>query len=402
MNVPTSIRVGRIFGVPVQINLSILFVAAFVVWTVAFQILPAVYEDSGTRDRLAAAIASSLLFFISILAHEVGHAVVARRHDVETESITLWFLGGVAKLLRQAPTPRAEFQIAAAGPAASFIMALIFAGATWLTNRFTGWELMPVVLAWLAAINLLLAVSNMFPAAPLDGGRVLTAGLWKRLGDAELARLLSARCGMILGGAMTIAGSIAIMFGRYGFGWLSIVVMGLFLLFSARSEVIGAAVRGRLNHIPVAALMTRYPTPQPGSLSVAHYLSATASNPNVATPLTHWGHEPVAYALPNRLSGMDPFAQSVTTIGSIAIPADVVPRAWSTEPLGRVTERLAQLQPTIVVVHDPTTGAEIGTISSEQFGQALVVPDYWGRLAELVRLPEDDPRGPLVPGSGRR
>ncbi len=401
MNFPTSVRVGRIFGVPLQINLSILFVAAFVVWTLAFQVLPSVDTTASATHRIGAAIGCAVLFFLSILGHEVGHALVARRHDVATESITLWFLGGVAKLLRQAPTPKAEFQIAAAGPAASFLMALMFASLWWLTNRFIDQLLIEVVFAWLGAINMLLAISNMFPAAPLDGGRVLTAGLWKRLGDAELARLVSARCGLVLGVVMTIAGAAALIMGRAGFGWISIAVMGLFLLYSARNEVVGAAIRGRLNRVAVSELMTAYPVAQPGSLSVAHFLAVTAANPQVATPLTHWGHQPVAYVVPSHVATMDPFAQSTTTIVEVAVGATDVPRAWSNEPLGHITERLADLQPPIVVIHDPSSGAEVGTISAGQFGQALAIPDVWGRLGALTRLPEVNPRGPLVP-SGRR
>lgn len=398
--IPTTLRVGRLFGIPFDVNLSVLAVAGFVVWSLAFQILPSVHPETTTGARLGAAIASALLFFVSILGHELGHAVVAKRHDVETVSITLWVLGGVAKLVRQAPTPRAEFQIAAAGPATSALLAALFAGLTVAANRFTDWLLIPVVLAWLAAINLLLAVSNMVPAAPLDGGRVLTAGLWKRIGDPEVARLISARCGLVLGFGLVAAGAVAVAVSTVGVGWVSIIIMGLFLIVAARSEVIGAAVRGRLNEVTIGQLMTSHPPSLPGALPVAQFLAATAANPNVATPLTHWDHTPIGYVVPADLSGLDPFTTSTASVDAFSVSAADVPRAWSTEPLARVTERLGDLQPPIVVVHDPVTGVEVGTISAEQFGRALSLPNQWGRLEPLARMPEVATRGPLVPGGG--
>ncbi len=398
---PTTVRVGRLFGIPFDINLSVLVVAAFVVWSLAFQILPSVHPDTSTAARLGAAVASAALFLVSILGHELGHAMVAKRHDVETMSITLWLLGGVAKLVRQAPTPRAEFQIAAAGPAASALLAGLFAGLTFTANRLTDWLLIPVVLAWLAAINLLLAISNMFPAAPLDGGRVLTAGLWKRMGDAEAARLISARCGLLLGFVLVAAGAVAVAVSTIGVGWVSVIIMGLFLIVAARSEVIGAAIRGRLNEVTVGELMSSHPASLPAALPVAQFLAATSANPNVATPLTHWDHTPVGYVIPAQLAGLDPFTTSTARVEAFAVSAEDVPRAWSTEPLARVTERLGDLQPSMVVVHDPTTGLEVGTISAEQFGRALTLPDQWGRLDPLSRMPEVAARGPVLPGSPR-
>lgn len=383
----TTVRAGRLAGIPIEINLSIIGVAAFVIWTLAFRILPQVDTDASLNVRLVAAVACTALFFASILGHELGHALVARRHDVQATAITLWLLGGVAKLVRQAPTPRAEFQIAAAGPFASFLFGLGFAGAASLFVDRPNFRLTYVVLAWLGAVNILLAISNLLPAAPLDGGRVLTAALWKRLGDAERARLISARCGLILGAILIVAAVVALVWlGAITFGWVSTLVMGVFLLVAARGEIVGAAVRGRLAKLSVNELMSRYPAAVHGNQTIEQFLTTTPpGGSSVARPVVRWDRTPLGYAVPSHLAEVVGPERSWTTLGDSMIHSERVHRAWSTETAAAVLERLDIDQPGVVVVHDPESGAEIGTLSDEQLRRTLVFPDVWGRLPELVR-----------------
>src|SRR3712207_6323064 len=153
-----------------------------------------------------AAVLAAVAFLASLLAHELAHALVARRNGVEVEGITLWLLGGVARLRGGARTPGAEFCIAGVGPLTSLVLGLLLmAGA--VLARLAGADGLPVaVLEYLAGINVVLAVFNLVPAAPLDGGRVLRAFLWRLRGDAWSSAVTAARAGRFFGFALIALG----------------------------------------------------------------------------------------------------------------------------------------------------------------------------------------------------
>jgi Zn-dependent protease len=176
-----TVRIGRIFGIEVGVHWSVLIIAG----------LLAVGLAGGERDVAvwAVAIVAVGLFFASLLAHELAHSVVARRNGMQVTGITLWLLGGMAQLGGPMPSARAELKVAAAGPATSvllgigFLLAAIAGAASGLLSS------LPVsALAWLAFVNVVLAVFNLIPAAPLDGGRILAGFLWARHGDRPAPR----------------------------------------------------------------------------------------------------------------------------------------------------------------------------------------------------------------------
>ena len=142
---------------------------------------------------------AATLFFVSLLAHEGSHAVMARRHGVGVRSVTLWLFGGVAQLEGEAHTPGADFTIAAVGPGTSMGLAGVFAATQFLLEKAGATGLAVSVLSWLWQINLLLAAFNLIPAAPLDGGRILRAGLWRAMGSRARASVLAARAGLGFG-----------------------------------------------------------------------------------------------------------------------------------------------------------------------------------------------------------
>ncbi len=253
-----TIRLGRVAGIPVGVHWSALLVGVVVTVLLGLRILPQVDPGAGTAGLWIAATAGTLAFFGSLLAHEFGHAVVARRHGVGVIGLTLWVLGGVAKLTRQAPTPRAEFQIAAAGPLANFVCAGVFGLAAWGLHDTDGWRLIGGVAIWLTAVNLLLGVTNLAPGSPLDGGRVLAAFLWRRGRSAERARLIAARAGVVLGLLVVTAGLFEALWFGQNTGWWTILI-GLFVAGAARGDIAGAAIRGRLDATRLDTIMTRSP-----------------------------------------------------------------------------------------------------------------------------------------------
>src|SRR5918999_6425907 len=178
-----SISLGRIAGIRVGINASVFVIVAILVFGLATGQLPAAYPDRSVAAYVAAAIVGAVLFLASLLAHELAHAVTARRNGIEVDSIVLWLLGGVAQLRGEPKTAGADFRIAIVGPLTSLVLGLVFGVATAALRWFGGGGLPAGVLMYLAGTNVVLAEFNPIPAAPLDGGRVVRAGLWGWRGD---------------------------------------------------------------------------------------------------------------------------------------------------------------------------------------------------------------------------
>lgn len=192
-----SISLGRILGIPVGLHWSLLVVGALLTAGLTERF---VASGTPTSGAVLVALGAAAVFFASVLTHELAHSVVAPRHGTPVEGITLWLLGGVARLGGSARTAPAELRIALAGPASSLALAALF-GTTAYALAELGVAPGPVgsALAWLATINAVLAVFNLLPGAPLDGGRVLTAALWRRHGDRLRAEITAARVGGALG-----------------------------------------------------------------------------------------------------------------------------------------------------------------------------------------------------------
>lgn len=191
-----GVRIGSVAGIPVKVHWSVAVVAWLLSWSMATAVLPQSAPGEAPGAYWVAGLFAALVLFVSLLAHETGHALVAKRAGLRVESITLWLFGGVAQLHDDAPNPRTEARIAGVGPAISLALAALFGGAA-LALGFAGAPaLLVTVVAWLAAINAGLAVFNLLPGAPLDGGRLLRAWLWRRSGDRDLATVgAAARAG---------------------------------------------------------------------------------------------------------------------------------------------------------------------------------------------------------------
>ncbi len=382
------------------VHWSALLVGVIVTVLLGLRILPDVDPDAGTAALWLAAAAGMLAFFGSLLAHEFGHAVVARRHDVGVIGLTLWVLGGVAKLTRQAPTPRAEFQIAAAGPLANFACAGVFGLAAWGLYDTDDWRLIGGVCIWLTAVNLLLGVTNLAPGSPLDGGRVLAAILWRRGRSAERARLIAARAGVVLGFVVVTAGLFEALWFGQNTGWWTILI-GLFIAGAARGDIAGAAVRGRLDATRLDTIMTRHPHPVPDGATVAQFIDWSALQPApLATPVTRWDNEPLGYVTPSIAHRVDPVSRSWTSIGSVMLPAHLAPRAWNSESVSAILDRLDVQLPVVVVVHDERTQRAIGTVSDQQILQLLAPPDWWGRDRTPARATAPPPPGLITSPNG--
>ena len=231
----TSIRLGRFFGIPVGLSWSVLLIAGLLTLSLGATLLPASASGYSDLAYFAAAVIAAVLFFGSLLAHELAHAIVARGHGVEVEGITLWLLGGVAQLRSEAPSARAELGIAAVGPATSLALAGVFGLAALGAHIFMLPALVVAVLGWLALINAALAVFNLIPAAPLDGGRVLAGVLWAAHGDQWRAAETAAKAGRVVGGGLIAFGLLGFFVPLpYGGPWTALI--GWFVMSTAAAE----------------------------------------------------------------------------------------------------------------------------------------------------------------------
>jgi Zn-dependent protease/CBS domain-containing protein len=277
--VTSSIELGRIFGIRIGINWSWLVIFALILWTLAAGIFPETNPGLSDGTYLGMAIAASLLFFISLLLHELGHAVQARREGMEIDGITLWLFGGVARFKGMFPSAGAEFRIAIAGPLVTLALGLLFVLGAWLVS---GEQTVDGVAAWLGYINLMLLVFNLLPALPLDGGRVLRSALWRARNDFRWATRVAASVGRGFG-YLLIAGGVALFIfqGSFSGAWLAFI--GWFLLQAATSEDQYAVVSEALSGLRVRDLMVRDPVTVQADMSLGRFMDEVAWNRRFTT-----------------------------------------------------------------------------------------------------------------------
>jgi Zn-dependent protease/CBS domain-containing protein len=252
-----SITLGRLFGVDIGLHYSWFIIAMLITLSLVGQ-FGATDPDWSRAIVWASAVITATLFFVSIVLHELSHALVARARGVSVRSITLFALGGVATMETPSPDAKTEFWIAVAGPIASVVIGLgCYALAVSL-----GWspqtEISPstAVLGWLGYINISLALFNLIPGFPLDGGRILRAILWGRSGDADRATMNAARVGQAVAFAFILLGVMR-FFGGAGFGGLWIAFIGWFLLQAAQASYAQVAVLADLRGVRVRDIMSR-------------------------------------------------------------------------------------------------------------------------------------------------
>lgn len=259
----SSFRVARLFGIDIEIHPSWFLILAFVAYTLSEGFFPDGYEDWSTGVYWAVGITSALLLFLTVLIHELAHALVAKRRGLDVPRITLFIFGGVSHLGRQPSSAGEEFQIAAAGPATSLVIAiatglgaLLFRGAN---------EQAEAILFYLAFVNAALAVFNILPGFPLDGGRVLRSIAWKKTGSFRRATRVASGVGEIFGYGLLAVGFFLLLGGLL-FDGLWLMFIGWFLLGAARGEAANLQLEGVLRGLTARDVMRAdFPSVVPGA-----------------------------------------------------------------------------------------------------------------------------------------
>ena len=240
-----SVRLGRVAGIPVGAHWSVAVILVIIAELLAVTVLPGAFPHQSAGLYWVVAGAAAVVFLASLLAHELAHALVARRNGVGVRSITLWMLGGMAELDGDPPSAGADLRIALAGPAASLAAGVVLFGAGVAIGAAGGPGVAVAAATWLAVMNGILAVFNLLPGAPLDGGRVLRAVLWRHYGDRGRAERGAARAGRVLGAVMIGLG-IGELLALRSLGGLWLMLIGWFLITAAAAEEKAAAAKTAL------------------------------------------------------------------------------------------------------------------------------------------------------------
>ncbi|MFC1864802.1 site-2 protease family protein [Chloroflexota bacterium] len=249
-----GIPIGKAFGISLRLNYSWFIVFALVTWALSASYFPANYPTWSLAVKIAAGVITSLLFFSSVLAHELMHSLVAQRVGIPVRSITLFILGGVSEITKEPKQPKDELRIAMAGPLTSLVIGAIF-WAVWFWLRGMA-EFVTAVAFWLGWINIFLAVFNLIPGFPLDGGRVLRSILWLRGGNLRTATRTASNIGRGVGYSFIFGGIWLIFWGNW-FNGLWLVFIGWFLENAAVGSYRQVALRDTLQGHTASEIMTR-------------------------------------------------------------------------------------------------------------------------------------------------
>jgi Zn-dependent protease len=261
-----SIRIARIAGIPVGISPLWLIIVALITWSLGAGYYPGEVHGIAPLASYALGLGSALLLFASILAHEFGHALVARRRGVEIEEIDLWLLGGVARMSGRPQSASDELSFALAGPAVTAVVAAVF-GALALVLPSSAPGALRAVVRYQAEVNLLILGFNLVPAFPLDGGRVARALLWRHTGDIGRATDTAAGLGRAFGYLLIGGGILLLLGGSPGGLWFAVI--GMFLVAAAGAERVQEQVVALLTGVRVGDLMSQPVITIPEALSLA-------------------------------------------------------------------------------------------------------------------------------------
>ena len=384
-----SIRLGRVAGIRVGANWSLLVLFWLIAWGLATGVYP--NEDAGHSDAAywAAAVATALLFYGALLAHELAHAVMARRQGVPVEGITLWLFGGVTRMKGEAASPGGAVRVAAVGPVVSLAAAAVFGLLGVVLDGLGVPQLVGAMAWWLARINVILAVFNVIPAAPLDGGRILQAVLWRRSGDRLAASTTAARAGRGFGYLLIGLGLFEFSLG-IGVGGLWFVFLGWFVVMAARAEQLSAEARGQLGGVRVADVMTRDPVVAPGWITVAAFLDEyMLRNRFSAFPIQAFDGRLAGLVTLNRLKEVPPDRRAVVRVSDVACGMEEVAVARSDEMLLDLVGRLSGCGDGRALVIDD--GRLVGIVSPTDVARALEIRAVGGNRSTPAGAPQRPP-----------
>jgi Zn-dependent protease len=333
MNRGSGLRIGKILGIPIYLHSTWVFIFAAITYIIASQLkqLHPLWTDT---QHWTVGVLTSLLFFASVLFHELGHSVVAQHYKIRVVSITLFLFGGLARIEREPSNAIQEFNIAIAGPLASGLLASAFFGLTLLLPYS---QTVGALATWLCRTNAALAIFNLLPGFPLDGGRIFRALVWGATKNFEKATRVAGASGKMIAYAMILFGAWGVVHGQVQMLWT--VLIGWFILNAAQESVAQVAIRETHAGLSAADVMSKEVPTAPGHITLEEY----------STEVLRTGRRCHLVVSDDRLVGM----MNVHTLNSVSrdewahnsVQAAMIPRdkiLWTSpdEPLLKLLERL--------------------------------------------------------------
>ena len=361
-----TLRLGRIRGIELGAHWSVLVIGGLLAFGLSGGVVDGVLW--------AVVVPTVLLFLGSLLAHELGHSLIAQRNGMRVRGITLWMLGGVAQLEGRMPTAGSEFRIAAAGPAVSYLLAAGFFGLWNVAGALRAPNLVGQAFEWLAFVNIVLGTFNLIPAAPLDGGRILASAVWGATGDRTRAEVVATRVGQGFGVVLIALGVLGTVV-RVPYVSLWTALMGLFVYRTATVELAHARFEGLFGDRTVGDVMTPEPETVRGWMTVQSYADELTTTParHRALPVLGWDGTILGVVTLDRLARV-PIAQRTSIrVQDVALPMSMVGTATPDEKLLATAGRFALGELGLLLVFDAGRLAGIVTQSDLHDAPTAVV-----------------------------
>ena len=329
-----GIQIGRVFGIPLYLSPSWFIIFFLTTGLVATQFTS--QHPGWTREQhWALGIVTSVLFFASVVFHELSHSVVAKHYKIPVQSITLFVFGGLSRITREPANGKQEFNVAIAGPLSSLFLAGCF-GLVW--RYVTGSEMIHAAAGWLAEINLMLALFNLVPGFPLDGGRVLRGIVWGITGDFARATKIAANAGKFFAYLMIFFGVYQALNGNWVGGlWLAFI--GWFLLSAAQESSSSIAVRNMLAGVRAEDIMTRDVPTVTRDMSIDEYIHEVLRTGSRCHVVTGAG-TPVGLVTLGAARSVPRDEWKNTSIQAVMLPVDKIHSAAPEEPAMSILQRM--------------------------------------------------------------
>lgn len=356
-----AIRLGKIYGIEIGLDYSWFIILVLITWSLAGHYLM-VYQGWSPGFRLGLALVTALLFFASVLAHELGHSLVAVVTGTPVRSITLFIFGGVAQMTREPKRPLHEFLIASAGPLVSFGLAAAF-GGLWVVGQLSDQRGLEALGAWLGRINLTLALFNLIPGFPLDGGRVFRSIVWGLTGNLYRATRLAGTIGQGVAWIFILIGIWQVFSGNWANG-LWIAFIGWFLNSAALSSMQQVALKDVLRGQTVQrVMMTDCPRVSPTQNLQQLVYDTILPSSRRCFPVMEDGRLLGLVTL-HRIKEVPREVWPQTSVAQVMIPAAQLLKAGPDEELYEVMERMSADDVNQLPVVDKS-GQWIGMVARE-------------------------------------
>jgi len=370
-----AIKLFTVSGFEIKVDASWLLIAALVTWGLTKHYYPYSFPGQSTDLYLIMSIVTMLCFFASLLLHEIAHSLVARRFGIPIKGITLFLFGGVAELQAEPQSARAEFWVALAGPVMSVSLSFGFWGLASVLELLQANQAIVEILAYLAVINLVLAVFNLVPAFPLDGGRILRAYLWHRKKDLLGATEIAAKSGEVFAYFLMALGLLSLVQGGL-IGGVWYMMIGVFVLTAARSSYQAQLAQSVFAFKTVGDLMTRDPVVATPDTTLAEFVNTIMlENRTGFVPVVERGVI-LGHIDPGVLAGIDRENWTSTHVGDVFVGLGETTTLSPDMPVQDLLMRIAKTgQRKFLVVQDKNL---VGVITLADLTGYL-------RLAETLR-----------------